>query len=86
MFPSKHADQRYVIRAREICAYCTVKKNCLDYALEFPTNDLHGVWAGLTREQLLREQIRRKLKPVRPSVSEMHEDWRKHGKPRSSAD
>jgi len=86
MFPGKHADQYYVIRAREICASCTVRRNCLDYAMEFPMSDMHGVWAGMTREQLAAEQKRRKLKPTRPSVSEVHEDFRRHSRRRIAED
>lgn len=39
--------------ARELCADCPVRPECLDYALE---HDLKGVWGGTT------EQERRELK------------------------
>lgn len=33
-------------RARELCAGCTVREPCLDYALEADIR--HGVWGGLS--------------------------------------
>ena len=32
-------------RAKEICAECTVRPDCLDYALEI--REPHGIWGGL---------------------------------------
>jgi WhiB family redox-sensing transcriptional regulator len=36
--------------ARMICADCTVRDDCLEYALshEHGTHDAHGIYAGLT--------------------------------------
>lgn len=34
--------------AKAICAVCPVIDECADYAATFPTNVLHGVWAGST--------------------------------------
>jgi len=42
--------------ARELCQSCTVRNECLAYALSDP--ELEGVWAGLTAKQ--RQQIRRR--------------------------
>ena len=47
------------IAAKAICAVCTVRSQCLHYALEEHMN--HGVWGGLTareRRMLIRRGIR----------------------------
>ena len=71
MFPKEHKDITYIAQARAICKGCPVKKECLEYALEFPPADMHGVWAGLTSRQLAAEQRRRKIKPTRPTLAQM---------------
>lgn len=71
MFPKQHKDITYIAQARAICKTCPVKKHCLEYALEFPPADMHGVWAGLTSRQLAAEQRRRKIKPIRPTLAQM---------------
>lgn len=71
MFPKEHKDITYIAQARAICKGCPVKKQCLEYALEFPPADMHGVWAGLTSRQLAAEQRRRKVKPTRPTLAQM---------------
>jgi len=71
MFPKGHKDISYIQEAREMCANCTVRKKCLEYALEFPAADMHGVWAGLTSRQLAAEQKRRRIVPSRPTLSQM---------------
>jgi len=69
MFPKGHKDISYLANARAICRECPVKKECLEYALEFPPADMHGVWAGLTSRQLLDEQKRRGVRAVRPTIA-----------------
>jgi WhiB family redox-sensing transcriptional regulator len=32
-------------RAREICSTCSVKRDCLDYAVRI--REPHGIWGGL---------------------------------------
>lgn len=71
MFPQHHKDITYIQEAREICAGCRVKEECLAYALEFPPADMHGVWAGLTSRQLAAEQKRRGIKAIRPTLAQM---------------
>ena len=71
MFPKQHKDITYIAQARAICKSCPVRRECLKYALEFPSADMHGVWAGLTSRQLAAEQRRRKLKPIRPTLAQM---------------
>lgn len=70
MFPAHHKDTQYIAQARRICADCPVRAECLEYALEFPAADMHGVWAGLTPRQLLGEQRRRGVGPVRPTLAQ----------------
>ncbi len=74
MFPKEHKDITYIAEARSICKTCPVQKKCLEYALEFPAADMHGVWAGLTSRQLAAEQRRRGIKPSRPTLSQMWGD------------
>ena len=71
MFPKEHKDITYIAEARALCEECTVSSECLEYALEFPPADLHGVWAAMTPRQLAAEQKRRGIKPVRPTLSQM---------------
>jgi len=71
MFPKEHKDITYITQARQICSECTVQKECLEYALEYPPADMHGVWAGLTSRQLANEQKRRGIKALRPTLSQM---------------
>ena len=71
MFPKEHKDITYIAQARAICKGCPVQKKCLEYALEFPPADMHGVWAGLTSRQLAAEQRKRKIKPTRPTLAQM---------------
>lgn len=74
MFPKQHKDITYIAQARAICKSCPVKAQCLEYALEFPPADMHGVWAGLTSRQLAQEQRKRKIRPVRPTLAQMWGD------------
>ena len=70
MFPKEHKDISYIAQARQICAECPVKSDCLEYALQFPPADMHGVWAGLTSRQLAAEQRRRGVAPTKPTLSQ----------------
>lgn len=74
MFPKQHKDITYIAQARAICRGCPVRADCLEYALEFPPADMHGVWAGLTSRQLAQEQRKRKMKPTRPTLAQMWGD------------
>lgn len=71
MFPKNYKDITYIKQAREICNQCTVKPQCLEYALQYPPADMHGVWAGLTSRQLQAEQKRRGQTPTKPSIAQM---------------
>ena len=74
MFPKEYKDITYITKARQICKNCPVKDLCLDYALEFPPADMHGVWAGLTPRQLAAEQRKRGITPIRPTIAQMWGD------------
>lgn len=71
MFPKNYKDITYIPYARKLCRTCPVKTECLEYALEFPAADMHGVWAGLTPRQLAAEQRRRGVVPVRPTLAQL---------------
>lgn len=74
MFPKQHKDITYIPQARTICKTCPVRNHCLEYALEFPAADMHGVWAGLTSRQLAAEQRKRGIKATRPTLAQMWSD------------
>lgn len=74
MFPKEHKDITYIAKARAICKGCVVKRYCLEYALQFPPADMHGVWAGLTSRQLAAEQRKRGVKPTKPTLAQMWGD------------
>jgi WhiB family redox-sensing transcriptional regulator len=38
-----------VARAKEVCASCRVRRQCLQFAIA--TRQLHGVWGGTTEEE-----------------------------------
>lgn len=44
-------------RAKDVCARCEVRRECLDYAL--PRFDLDGVWGGKTPGE--RKRLRREM-------------------------
>lgn len=71
MFPKEHKDITYIAQARMVCKGCEVKERCLEYALQYPPADMHGVWAGLTSRQLAAEQRRRNVKPTKPTLAQM---------------
>jgi len=58
-FPPSHFERKdekveREIRAKDICAQCSVRRPCLDYALSI--KEPHGIWGGLNeieRRQLL---------------------------------
>ena len=58
-FPPTHVERKdekdeREVRAKEICATCSVRKPCLEYALRI--REPHGLWGGLNeleRKQML---------------------------------
>jgi len=55
-FPQPGADTSY---ARSICRGCSVRVQCLDYALQ--SGQKHGIWGGMTESQ--RRRLRRRSHP-----------------------
>lgn len=56
--PITHAYDRAVAKALRICANCTVRTECHDYAL---ANGEIGIWGMTTDDQRRRERLRRRL-------------------------
>jgi WhiB family redox-sensing transcriptional regulator len=47
-FPELGGDSKKTCAAaRIVCSTCSVKQECLDYAIEH--HELHGVWGGMTK-------------------------------------
>ena len=74
MFPKEHKDITYIAEARALCRECPVRTPCLAYALQYPTADIHGVWAGLTSRQLAAKQKKLGIKPVKPTLAQLWSD------------
>ena len=74
MFPKEHKDITYIAEARALCRTCPVKTPCLAYALQYPTADIHGVWAGLTSRQLAAKQKELGIKPTKPTLAQLWGD------------
>ena len=51
MFPKQHKDITYIAQARAICKSCPVRRECLKYALEFPSA-ASATWKSDIRSQL----------------------------------
>ena len=57
-FERKEDKLRRESRAKDICLDCSVRRACLDYAIEI--REPHGIWGGLNeaeRRQLLAAQL-----------------------------
>lgn len=76
MFPKEPRDQAYIRGARAICKKCPVVEQCREYALQFPHQDMHGVWAFMTSRQLEREQKRLGIGPTRSTIAGIWGDGR----------
>ena len=48
-----------ISKAKQICAGCSVRQECLEYALHYP--EYHGIWGGLTEDERLHLGTRRLL-------------------------
>ena len=56
-FERKDEKEAREVRAKAICATCSVRRQCLDYAIRI--KEPHGIWGGLNeieRRQLLARQ------------------------------
>jgi WhiB family transcriptional regulator, redox-sensing transcriptional regulator len=54
-----------IANAKEICAHCEVRPNCLAYALE--SGQDCGIWGGMTEEER-RERRLRERRPQRRAI------------------
>ena len=50
-----------ISEAKNVCRECTVKKECLDFAIE--TNQDSGIWGGTSEEE--RRDIRRQIAAIK---------------------
>jgi WhiB family redox-sensing transcriptional regulator len=50
------ASAAQIEQARQICARCQVRSECLDFAMS--TGEMHGIWGGTTPEDRTRERRR----------------------------
>ena len=65
MFPTTDSGRTIAL---SICAVCSVTTQCADYALSFPPHDMYGIWAGMDSKALMREQMRRGIKPIKATL------------------
>jgi WhiB family transcriptional regulator, redox-sensing transcriptional regulator len=66
------AASKQVARAMRICAGCTVRQQCLDFAMRSGEKD--GIWGGTTPEERVRTRRARNRRPARrawPAAAEM---------------
>jgi WhiB family redox-sensing transcriptional regulator len=57
-FPGRD-DVHTLAVAREVCRACVVRRECLEYAVQFPAGELLGVWGGLSQRE--RRQLRTRM-------------------------
>jgi WhiB family redox-sensing transcriptional regulator len=50
--------ERQIERAKKICAGCSVRRECLEFALSH--NQIYGIWGGTTAEDRQRERRRKR--------------------------
>jgi len=70
---AEKSDWQTVVKAKLVCRQCPVVQACLSHALE--TNEMFGVWGGLTAVQRHEIRMRRGM----PAPAAYKDDW--HGKP-----
>jgi WhiB family transcriptional regulator, redox-sensing transcriptional regulator len=69
---AEKSEWRTVVEAKKICHRCPVKAQCLQLALD--TNEMFGVWGGLTAVQRHELRMNRGI----PITAPQEADW--HGK------
>lgn len=57
IFHPVRAGNAYVTQAKQICEGCSVRAECLEYALEAP--EPLGVWGGLSAQERRRIRVER---------------------------
>ena len=70
MFPTTESGRAIAL---SICSTCSVTTQCAGYALTFPPHDMYGIWAGMNARALMREQMRRGIKPSKTTYKQMRE-------------
>lgn len=65
------AASKQVARALRICAGCTVRQQCLDFAMRSGEKD--GIWGGTTPEERIRARRARDRRPARRAWQEAPE-------------
>jgi len=65
------AASKQVARAMRICAGCTVRQQCLDFAMRSGEKD--GIWGGTTPEERIRDRRARNRRPARRAWQETPE-------------
>ena len=50
--------ERQIARAKQICAECSVQRECLEFALSH--KQIYGIWGGTTAEDRQRERRRKR--------------------------
>jgi len=61
-FPKKGASTQRIKEAKAICNTCTVKQDCLEWAVQFSERALMGIWGGMTPNDRRAERKRLGLK------------------------
>ena len=65
------AASKQVERAMRICADCTVRQQCLDFAIRSGEKD--GIWGGTTPDERIRVRRARNRRPARRAWQEAPE-------------
>jgi WhiB family transcriptional regulator, redox-sensing transcriptional regulator len=65
------AASKQVARAMRICAGCTVRQQCLDFAMR--SGEKEGIWGGTTPEERIRARRSRTRRPARRAWQEAPE-------------
>jgi len=55
--------ERQVARAKKVCAGCSVRRECLEFALS--NNQIYGIWGGTTADDRQRERRRKRRAAAR---------------------
>lgn len=66
-FNGKPSDTTYRL-ALKICANCPVRTTCLQWALQWPVQDLHGIWGGTSQRERVRITTEQRKAPTCPTT------------------
>lgn len=75
----------HIAEAKEVCASCKARQQCLDYALDKGQHD--GIWGGLTEDErrTLRRKRHRRATPGSHRPSDQKRRSSSDSRPRSSS-